>query len=98
VDEIALELLSVNSAAVHTSSLNMGHALYWLLARYVVWWLSDSLFSPVNRTFSSSIPLREEIEETVGQLGWTKDAIGHMPRLDSFMKESMRMSPLGARE
>jgi cytochrome P450 len=36
VDEIALKLLSVNFAAVHTSSLNMGHALYWLLARYVV--------------------------------------------------------------
>jgi cytochrome P450 len=103
VDEIALKLLSVNFAGVHTSSLNMGHALYWLLARYVVRWLSDSLFSPVNGTFSSSrpkyvMPLREEIEETIGRLGWTKDAIGQMPRLDSFMKESMRMSPLGARE
>lgn len=40
-------------------------------------------------------PLREEIEETVGRLGWTKDAIGHMPKLESFMKECMRMNPGG---
>jgi hypothetical protein len=43
-------------------------------------------------------PLREEIEETVGRLGWTKDAIGQMPKLESFMKECMRMNPLGVGE
>jgi len=79
VDEITRRLLVVNFAAIHTSSLSMGHALYWLLARP-----------------KYMIPLREEIEETVGRLGWTKDAIGQMPKLESFMKESMRMSPLGA--
>ncbi|KIM22630.1 hypothetical protein M408DRAFT_28548 [Serendipita vermifera MAFF 305830] len=80
VDEIVRRVLIVNFAAIHTSSLNLGHALYWLLARpkYIA-------------------PLREEIEETVGRLGWTKDAIGQMPKLESFMKECMRMTPLGAR-
>jgi hypothetical protein len=43
-------------------------------------------------------PLREEIEEAVAQLGWTKGAMGQMPRLESFMKECLRMSPVGARE
>jgi hypothetical protein len=43
-------------------------------------------------------PLREEIEETVGRLGWTKDAIGQMPKLESFMKECMRINPPGAGE
>jgi cytochrome P450 len=103
VDEITRRLLVVNFAAIHTSALNLGHALYWLLARYVARWLSNSSSSPANRIFFSFrpkyiIPLREEIEETVGRLGWTKDAIGQMPKLESFMKECMRMTPLGARE
>jgi hypothetical protein len=43
VDEITRRLLVVNFAAIHTSSLSMGHALYWLLARYVAKWLSNAL-------------------------------------------------------
>jgi hypothetical protein len=35
VPEITRRLLMVNFAAIHTSSLNLTHALYWLLARYV---------------------------------------------------------------
>ncbi|PVF95398.1 putative cycloheximide-inducible protein CIP70 [Serendipita vermifera] len=40
-------------------------------------------------------PLREEIEEIIKQHGWSKDSIGKMVKLDSFMKESARISPLG---
>jgi hypothetical protein len=49
VEELTRRLLAVNFAAIHTSALNMGHALYWLLARYVARCLSNSLFSPANR-------------------------------------------------
>ncbi|KIM22628.1 hypothetical protein M408DRAFT_332825 [Serendipita vermifera MAFF 305830] len=40
-------------------------------------------------------PLRAEILEVTERLGWTREAIGSMPKLDSFMKESMRMTPIG---
>ncbi|KAJ3769084.1 cytochrome P450 [Lentinula raphanica] len=37
-------------------------------------------------------PLREEIEATVEESGWTKEAIGKMRKLDSFVKETLRFS------
>lgn len=41
------------------------------------------------------VPLREEIEQIIDQYGWSKDSIAKMVKLDSFLKESSRMSPLG---
>lgn len=41
-------------------------------------------------------PLREEIEEVISTHGWTKDGMGRMRKLDSFFKESSRLSGLGA--
>jgi hypothetical protein len=35
VEGITRRLLIVNFAAIHTSSVSLGHMLYWLLARYV---------------------------------------------------------------
>ena len=40
-------------------------------------------------------PLREEVLRVVGEHGWTLPAINQMKLLDSFMKESQRMSPPG---
>lgn len=37
-------------------------------------------------------PLRAEIEEVVAAHGWTKEAMGHLVKLDSFMKESSRLA------
>ena len=34
--------------------------------------------------------LRQEIEEVVREQGWTKDAMGKLWKLDSFMRESQR--------
>ncbi|KAG8762350.1 hypothetical protein FRC15_008557, partial [Serendipita sp. 397] len=78
VGDIALRVIGTNFAAIHTSSMNITQAIYWLLARpeYIA-------------------PLREEIEEVTSKMGWTKNAIGSMPKLESFMKECMRMTPLG---
>ncbi|KAG8831335.1 hypothetical protein FRC18_006753 [Serendipita sp. 400] len=79
VDDITQRLLLSNFAAIHTSSLNVTHIIYWLLARpeYIA-------------------PLREEIESVTSRLGWTKNGISMMPKLESFMKECMRLGPLGA--
>ncbi|KAF6750322.1 cytochrome P450 [Ephemerocybe angulata] len=37
-------------------------------------------------------PLRAEIEEAIASHGWSKDAMNRMRKLDSFMKESSRLS------
>ncbi|PVF95399.1 putative cycloheximide-inducible protein CIP70 [Serendipita vermifera] len=39
-------------------------------------------------------PLREEIQSIIDQYGWSKDSIAKMVKLDSFLKESARISPL----
>jgi len=36
-------------------------------------------------------PLRQEIEEAIAEEGWTKNAMDRMHKLDSFIKETMRM-------
>jgi hypothetical protein len=41
-------------------------------------------------------PLREEVEATVSKEGWTKSAMSKLYKVDSFLKESMRLNPLGA--
>ncbi|KAH9864476.1 hypothetical protein J1614_010410 [Plenodomus biglobosus] len=43
-------------------------------------------------------PLREEIEKAVRECGgWNKDACARMPKLDSFLRETLRLSPPTAR-
>ncbi|KAG6901453.1 hypothetical protein C0995_011749 [Termitomyces sp. Mi166 len=39
-------------------------------------------------------PLREEIERVTASEGWTKSSMGELRKLDSFLKESQRMSGL----
>lgn len=36
-------------------------------------------------------PLREEIEAVIAEEGWTRGAIGRCHKLDSFIKETMRL-------
>ncbi|KAJ7589645.1 cytochrome P450 [Mycena floridula] len=77
--ELAIRVLFVNNAAIHTTSVSFTYALYYLAAypEYVA-------------------PLREEIETIVDEYGWTKSAMGKMVKLDSFLKESQRMTGVGA--
>ena len=42
--------------------------------------------------------LREEIEAALEEFGWTKAGMGKMVKLDSFLKESMRMNTLSFRK
>jgi cytochrome P450 len=41
-------------------------------------------------------PLREEIEAVIQEQGWSKASITKMTKLDSFVKETMRLSPISA--
>ena len=43
-------------------------------------------------------PLREEVEEVVAAEGWSKASLGKMRKLDSFLKESMRLADGSLRE
>ena len=43
-------------------------------------------------------PLRTEIEQAIGEQGWTKEAMGQMRKLDSFLRESSRLSGIGGSE
>ena len=43
-------------------------------------------------------PLREEVEEIIQREGWTKPGIDQMYKIDSFIRESQRLHPLGIRK
>lgn len=40
--------------------------------------------------------LRSEIERVIGEEGWTKDAMNKLWKVDSFMRESLRMNGMSA--
>ncbi|KAF8897197.1 cytochrome P450 [Infundibulicybe gibba] len=41
-------------------------------------------------------PLREEVEAVIKEDGWSKTAMGKMRKLDSFLRESQRLTGIGA--
>jgi cytochrome P450 len=43
-------------------------------------------------------PLREEVEEAVISEGWTKAGLDQMHKLDSFIKESLRLHSIMIRK
>ncbi|KAJ7195018.1 cytochrome P450 [Mycena rebaudengoi] len=71
-------ILSVNFAAIHSTSATFTHALFDLAAH------------PEYIT-----PLRLEVERIVSDEGWTKEALGNMHQIDSFLRESQRMNGIG---
>ncbi len=40
--------------------------------------------------------LREEAVQVIGECGWTKDALDLLEKLDSFVRETQRLSPLAS--
>ncbi|THV05793.1 cytochrome P450 [Dendrothele bispora CBS 962.96] len=77
--DLTLRILSVNVAAIHTTSMAFTIALYYLAARPEI----------VEE-------LRKEVGECIEELGWTKAAMGKMRKLDSFLKETQRVSGTAA--
>ena len=43
-------------------------------------------------------PLREEVEEVVKSEGWTKAGLDQMHKIDSFIRETQRLHPIGIRK
>ncbi|EIW86892.1 cytochrome P450 [Coniophora puteana RWD-64-598 SS2] len=73
---VCLRILILNFASLHTSSQTFTHALYHL-----------AVADPNTLTL-----LREEIQTVTDAEGWTKSAMSNLWRLDSFLKESQRVS------
>jgi hypothetical protein len=42
--------------------------------------------------------MREEVERVVAAEGWTKASLGHMQKVDSFLRESQRVNNNGPSE
>ncbi|KAJ7060733.1 cytochrome P450 [Mycena amicta] len=78
VPAIALRLLAITMAAIHTPSMTITGALFDLAAY------------PEHIT-----PMREEAERVVAAEGWTKVALNGMHKIDSFLRESQRLSTTG---
>ncbi|KAF5385143.1 hypothetical protein D9615_001366 [Tricholomella constricta] len=79
--DITHSILALNLQAVPTTSLTFTHALYHL---------ASASSSDVVQ------PMRDEIEAVLRQEGWTLNALERMRKVDSFLKESMRISGLHA--
>ncbi|KAG2005586.1 cytochrome P450 [Coprinopsis cinerea AmutBmut pab1-1] len=53
--------------------------------------VTNALFDLAARP-EYAAPLREEIEEAVEEMGWSKEAMDRLHKLDSFLKESTRLA------
>ncbi|KAJ7439781.1 cytochrome P450 [Mycena latifolia] len=79
VPALALRVLAVNMAAIHTSSMALSAVLFDLAAY------------PEH-----ILPMREEAERVVAEEGWSKAALSNMHKIDSFIRESQRLTGPGA--
>ncbi|KAK1993479.1 cytochrome P450 [Colletotrichum falcatum] len=77
--DLAISQLNVSFAAIHTTSMTTLNAVYWLAAK------------------PELIPmLRDDVQQALVESGgeFTSGALQNMKRLDSFLKEVMRLTPL----
>ncbi|GJC87556.1 cytochrome P450 monooxygenase ATR3 [Colletotrichum liriopes] len=79
--DLAMAQLGISFAAIHTTTMTTTNAMYWLAAK------------------PELIPmLRDDVQQALLESGgdFTSGALQNMKRLDSFLKEVMRLSPLSA--
>ena len=86
VEDIVMRIISVNFAAIHTTSTAFTHALYHLAAHPDV---QPLLREEIERVLFTS---KEEGGEG---LGWTKAGMVQLRVMDSFLKESQRFMGIG---
>ncbi|TDZ60834.1 Cytochrome P450 monooxygenase ATR2 [Colletotrichum trifolii] len=79
--DLALAQLGASFAAIHTTTMTATNAVYWLAAKPEL--------APV---------LREEVERVLAGSGgrFTTAALADMKKMDSFLREVMRVTPLSA--
>ncbi|KAG5653878.1 hypothetical protein H0H81_009700 [Sphagnurus paluster] len=77
--DVAVRLLHINFASIHTTSMSFTEALFNLAA------------------YPSHVAeLREEVESVIKEEGMTKTALQKMHKVDSFIKETLRLAAGGA--
>ncbi|KAI3551844.1 cytochrome P450 [Colletotrichum filicis] len=79
--EMAMAQLGVSFAAIHTTSMTTLNAIYWLAAKPEI----NSL-------------LRDDVQAALAESGgnFSSSALQNMKKLDSFLKEVMRVNPISA--
>ena len=95
---LILRLLHTNFVAMHTSSMvRICFRMSIRLTDFFVQAFTHALYYLAANP-EHAVPLREEVNAVVGEYGWTKAAIDRMYRVDSFIRESQRLDPVGTSE
>jgi hypothetical protein len=90
---ICLRILVLNFASLHTSAQVCRNVASSMVTDFLLVSKGFShalLYLAANPQYCE--PLREEVSEVINQDGWTKDAMTKLPKMDSFLKESLRLS------
>ena len=101
VESLTRRVLVVNFAAIHSSS-NVSFSMSTPLQSLTAWRGVAQSF--VHALFHLAAlpeyiaPLRAEVEEVIEREGWSKEGLDQMHKVDSFIKESQRMNPIGNRQ
>ena len=95
---LILRLLMNNFVAMHTASMvRICFRMSMLLTEFFVQAFTQALYYlAANPEYA--VALREEVNAVVGEYSWTKAAIDRMYRIDSFIRESQRLDPVGTSE
>jgi hypothetical protein len=95
---LILRVLMTNFLAMHTTSMvRTCFRMSILLTHFFVQAFTQALYClAANPEFA--VALRKEVNAVVREYGWTKAAIDRMYRIDSFLRESQRLNPVGSSE
>ena len=98
IESLTRRVLVVNFAAIHSSS-NVSYSMSTPLQslRGVTQSFVHALFY-LAALPEYIAPLRAEVEEVIEREGWSKEGLDKMHKVDSFIKESQRMNPIGNRQ
>lgn len=97
VRSLTLRVLTVNFAAIHTSSMARFLILHSLCILLIILQSFTHALHHLAANPDCIQPLREEVDAVIASEGWTKTAMQKMRKVDSFLKESQRVDGLGAR-
>lgn len=91
-------ILTINFAAIHTSTMAsrlfiLTHAGSAYLPHFLQTFTHALFFLAAHPEYAK--PMREEVQEIVDREGWTHGALNQMVKVDSFIRESQRLNPLG---
>jgi hypothetical protein len=90
-----MRILATNAVAIHTTSMVRTTRIVEFQRQSpkscAVQALTNALFDLAAYPDHVS-PMREEAERVVAAHGWTKAALGNMHKIDSFLRESLRLT------